>query len=132
MPGDVREKSAAAAPRARAHRVTLVYLARHGQTESNILRRYAGSGAEPITDRGRGQMSGLAARLGLCGIREIWTSEVARAHESAELVARILGIPVRTDARLNEIRMGPWEGLTEAEVAQHYPAAHALWCTVPD
>jgi broad specificity phosphatase PhoE len=43
-----------------------------------------------------------------------------------------LGVPVRTDARLNEIRMGPWEGLTEAEVAQRYPAAHALWCTIPD
>ena len=132
LPGDVRQKSAAAAPGARAHSFTLVYLARHGQTESNVLQRYAGSGAEPITDRGRGQMSALAARLGLCGIGEIWTSEVARAQESADLVARILGIPVRTDARLNEIRMGPWEGLTEAEVAQHYPAAHALWCTVPD
>jgi probable phosphoglycerate mutase len=97
-----------------------------------VLHRYAGYSPEPITDIGRAQMSGLAARLGLCGIGEIWTSEVVRARESADLVGRILGVPVRTDARLNEIRMGPWEGLTEAEVAQRYPAAHALWCTVPD
>jgi len=128
LPSDIRQESSTAGP----DRSTLVYLARHGQTESNLLRRYAGRSAERITDLGRGQMGGLAARLGLCGIGEIWTSEVARAHESADLVARILGVPVRTDARLNEIRMGPWEGLTEAEVAHRYPAAHALWCTVPD
>src|SRR6266568_1455135 len=55
-----------------------VYLARHGQTESNVLRRYAGYRAEPLTEVGRGQMIDLAARLGLRGIAEIWTSEVAR------------------------------------------------------
>jgi probable phosphoglycerate mutase len=77
-------------------------------------------------------MSGLAARLGLCGVGEIWTSEVPRARESAELVGRALGVPVRGDERLNEMRLGPWEGMTEAEVAQAYPNAYALWCTLPD
>lgn len=117
----------------RVHRdVKVVYLARHGQTESNLLRRYAGHSAEPLTEAGRGQISGLAVRLGLCGIGEIWTSEVARAQESAHLVARIVGVPVRTDTRLNEIQMGPWEGLTETEVVRAFPTAHALWCVLPD
>jgi broad specificity phosphatase PhoE len=109
-----------------------VYLARHGQTESNVLRRYAGYSAEPLTALGRGQMSGLAARLGRCGIGEIWTSEVPRALESAELVGGVLGVPVRADQRLNEMRLGPWEGMTESEVAREYPSAWALWCTLPD
>jgi len=111
---------------------SLVYLARHGQTESNVLGRYAGYSAEPLTETGRGQMSALAARLGLRGIAEIWTSEVARARESADLVGRILAVPVRVDQRLNEMRLGPWEGLTEVEVAQRFPNEHALWCTLPD
>ena len=109
-----------------------VYLARHGETESNRRRRYAGYDSEPLNAAGRGQMGGLAARLGRSGIGEIWTSEVARARESAELVAAILDVPVRTEPRLNEIRMGPWEGLTEVEVAQRFPNEHALWCTLPD
>src|ERR1041385_8824909 len=130
----VRQVSVARAPRTSqgAHRFTLVYLARHGKTESNVLRRYAGYSAEPITDVGRGQMSGLAARLGRCGIGEIWTSEVPRARESAELVGRVLGVLVRADERLNEMRLGPCEGMTESEVACEYPSAWALWCTLPD
>jgi probable phosphoglycerate mutase len=44
----------------------------------------------------------------------------------------MLGTPIRTDARLNEMRLGPWEGLTEAEVARQFPSAHALWCALPD
>jgi probable phosphoglycerate mutase len=110
----------------------LVYLARHGQTESNLVGRYAGYSTEPITDKGRGQMSGLAARLEPCGVREIWTSEVPRARESAEVVGRELDVPVRADERLNEMQLGPWEGMTEAEVAHAFPSAYALWCTLPD
>lgn len=109
-----------------------VYLARHGETESNRQRRYAGYANEPLNSAGRAQMGALAARLGPHGIGEIWTSEVARARESAELVAAILSVPIRTEPRLNEIRMGPWEGLTEVEVAQRFPNEHALWSTLPD
>jgi ribonuclease H / adenosylcobalamin/alpha-ribazole phosphatase len=112
--------------------VTLAYLARHGQTESNLLRRYGGASSESLTDAGRAEMGGLAARLGVCGIAEIRTSEVTRARESADLIGRVLGVPVRVDARLNEMRIGPWEGLTEVEVAARFPEAYTLWHTVPD
>ena len=98
-------------PRARG----IAYLARHGQTESNVLRRYAGCSPEPLTDLGRSEMSELAARVGLLGITQIWTSEVQRTRESAGLIGAVLDLPVRSDARLNEMRMGPWEGLTEQE-----------------
>jgi broad specificity phosphatase PhoE len=114
------------------HPVTPIYLARHGQTESNLLRRYGGSSSESLTDAGRAEMSGLAARLGACGLAEIRTSEVTRARESADLIGRVLGVPVRVDARLNEMRLGPWEGLTEVEVAARFPEAYTVWHTVPD
>jgi len=110
----------------------VTYLARHGQTESNVLQRYGGRSAEPLTAVGRAQMSGLAAQLALAGIGAIWTSEITRARESAELVGAILGIPVRVDLRLNEMQLGPWEGLSEREVADRFPDAYARWCTMPD
>lgn len=109
-----------------------MYLARHGQTESNVQGRYAGFSDESITDAGRAQMNDLASRLASCGVAEIWTSEVPRARDSADVVARVLGAPIRADARLNEMRLGPWEGMTEAEVARAFPSAHALWCVLPD
>ena len=141
LPGDVRHQQAASwSPGEGRTRTsgqhtqpsTLVYLARHGQTESNRQSRYAGYSSEPITDAGRAQMRALASRLAPCGVGEIWTSEVPRARESAELVGQVLGAPIRTDARLNEMRLGPWEGMTEAEVAREFPSAHAVWCDLPD
>lgn len=112
--------------------VTLAYLARHGQTESNVLRRYGGYSSESLTDAGRAEMRGLAARLGASGIAEIRTSEVTRARESADIIGRVLRVPVRVDGRLNEMRLGPWEGLTEDEVAARFPEAYTVWHTAPD
>ena len=66
------------------------------------------------------------------GVAEIWTSEIARARESAEILAEDLKAPVIRDPRLNEMAMGPWEGLTEGEVASRYPEAYALWQERPD
>ena len=121
------ERAAAVSPD-----LQIAYLARHGQTESNVLERYGGRSPEPLTTTGRAQISGLAAQLALAGIGEIWTSEIVRARESAELVGVVLGKPVRVDQRLNEMRLGPWEGLSEQEVADRFPDAYARWCTVPD
>jgi broad specificity phosphatase PhoE len=133
LPGDVTQERAAAWSAGGARtRTSLVYLARHGQTESNLQCRYAGYSDEPITPAGRAQMSVLASRLARCGVAEIWTSEVSRARESAEMVGRVLGAPIRTDPRLNEMRMGPWEGMTEDEVARAFPTAYARWCALPD
>ncbi|HYT05335.1 MAG TPA: histidine phosphatase family protein [Gemmatimonadales bacterium] len=134
VPGDVTREPALSACGAQGAEPALgqVYLARHGQTESNLLRRYAGYSSEPLTETGRSQMGGLAAQLSLCGIAEIWTSAVTRARASAHVVSQMLSVPVRVDSRLNELRMGPWEGLTEAQVAHRFPDAYALWCTLPD
>lgn len=133
LPGDVTQEQAASWSAGGARtRTSLVYLARHGQTASNLQCRYAGYSDEPITAAGHAQMSALASRLARCGVAEIWTSEVPRARQSAEVVGRVLGAPIRTDARLNEMRLGPWEGMTEDEVAREFPSAHALWCELPD
>jgi probable phosphoglycerate mutase len=107
-------------------------IARHGETPSNLAGRYAGRSKEPLTKRGRRQIRDLATRLSGYDVAEIWTSEISRGLESAELLAAALGVEVKVDSRLNEISMGPWEGLTELEVAKRFPDAHALWQESPD
>jgi probable phosphoglycerate mutase len=109
-----------------------VYLVRHGETESNLARLYAGRKAEPLTRTGRAQVARLAEHLAGVGLAQIWTSSVDRALESARLVADRLGLGVRVDERLDEMRLGPWEGRTEDEVARDFPAEYALWLTQPD
>ena len=112
--------------------LTMVFVARHGETLSNRQRRYAGSSPEPLTDEGRAQALGLAERVAALEIAEVRTSGIARAAETARIVAERLAVPVQIDARLNEMRMGPWEGLTEDEVAAHDLTAYRTWLETPD
>lgn len=109
-----------------------MYLVRHGETPANLERRYAGASSEPLTRRGREEVEALALRLDGLDIRAIWTSEVVRARETAHLLGKALRAPVVTDPRLNEMRMGPWEGLTEEEVARRFPNEWNTWRSMPD
>jgi broad specificity phosphatase PhoE len=66
------------------------------------------------------------------GIRRIWSSAVWRALESATLLSDHLRLPLTIDQRLDEMRLGAWEGRTEAEVARDFPDDYALWLSQPD
>ena len=110
----------------------VVYLARHGETEANLAHRYAGRAPEGLTRSGRTQVEVLSERLAERSISGIWTSDLNRARESAEILAHRLGVGVSVDPRLTELGMGPWEGLTESEVARRYPAEYGLWLEKPD
>ena len=114
------------------HSTSSVLLARHGQTASNLERRYAGLSSEPLTEAGRGEMRCLAAQLETQNLSCILTSEVARARESALILGEALGVSVVADRRLNEMDLGPWEGLTEDEVEDRYPDEYQMWLTRPD
>jgi len=109
-----------------------VLVARHGEVVSNGLKRYAGGSSESLTERGAHQAQALATLVAEQGIREVWTSEVARAVQTAQIVSARLGVPLRRDPRLNEMILGPWEGLTEEEVERQFPEAYRLWNHRPD
>lgn len=109
-----------------------VLVARHGEVVSNGLKRYAGGSSEPLTECGAHQAEALATLVVEKGIREVWTSEVARAVQTAQIVSARLGVPLRRDPRLNEMILGPWEGLTEEEVERQFPEAYRLWNDRPD
>ncbi len=114
------------------HPTGSILLARHGQTASNVERRYAGRSPEPLTLTGRSEMRCLASQLKAQNLSCILTSEVARARESALILGETLSVSVVADRRLNEMDLGPWEGLTEDEVADRYPDEYQRWLTRPD
>ena len=111
---------------------TPTYVVRHGQTASNLRRRYAGREPEPLTAEGRRESSHMALGLRDAGLSAIWTSRIARARETAAILSSALEIPLRDDARLDEMLLGPWEGLTEDEIGGRYPPEFQLWNTRPD
>ncbi|MEM9778006.1 MAG: histidine phosphatase family protein [Chloroflexota bacterium] len=85
-------------------------LVRHGQTEWNIERRYQGQTDTRLTDFGRQQMLQSAQMLTGSKIDHIIASPLARAKESADLVAESLQLEVMIEPRFVEMSLGAWEG----------------------
>lgn len=107
---------------------TVLLLARHGETDWNAVGRWQGRADPPLNDRGRSQAAALAATLLGAHVDAVVSSTLARAAETADIVAASLGLlPVARDADLGEIDVGSWSGLTRAEVAERFPEGFARW-----
>ncbi|MEV6134277.1 bifunctional RNase H/acid phosphatase [Streptomyces violaceusniger] len=105
-------------------------LLRHGETPLTPEKRFSGSGGtDPgLSDVGRHQAERVAAALAARGtIQAIVTSPLRRCRETADAVARRLGLDVRVEEGLRETDFGAWEGLTFAEVKERHPDDLEAW-----
>lgn len=104
---------------------THVLLLRHGQSEGNAARRFGGHTATPLSPRGRKQAEATARSLKNEGITAIYSSDLARAMETAQSLAKLTGLPVNSTSAFRERSVGVMEGLTFEDAAQQHPAEYA-------
>ncbi|WP_082563447.1 MULTISPECIES: histidine phosphatase family protein [unclassified Nocardioides] len=91
--------------------MTELLVVRHGQSTWNVAGRIQGQTASPkLTDLGRRQAAGVAARLLGHGPRKLLTSDLVRAWQSAEIIGGALGLEPLSDPRLRERHYGIWQG----------------------
>jgi probable phosphoglycerate mutase len=110
-----------------------LYFARHGQTEANVEKRFQGHSIDtPLTDKGVQQARDigeiLRAQVPSFPELDYVCSPLARAQTTMGLVRDTLGMPMdgyRTDARLIEIDLGAWDGLTAEEAERRFPKEYA-------
>jgi broad specificity phosphatase PhoE len=95
--------------------VTTLLLVRHGETDWNAEGRLQGHTDRPLSDYGRRQAQRLAEELDSEELEAIYSSDLARAHETAAIVGERLDLPVELDPDLREKDWGTWEGLTAVE-----------------
>src|SRR5207244_2713971 len=100
----------------------------HGETDDNLPPlRFQGFRDTPLNETGRRQAAELAERVAGDGIASIWSSDLVRASETAEVVGARIGLPVRLDARLREGFRGEWEGHLFEEIERDDPERYAAW-----
>jgi probable phosphoglycerate mutase len=103
-------------------------LARHGQTNDNREPiRVQGFTDTPLNDTGRRQARELAERVASEGFASLWSSDLVRASETAEIVGARIGLDLRLDARLREANRGDWEGRLFVDIAREEPELYAAW-----
>ena len=107
-----------------------VLLARHGQTNDNLEPiRFQGFRDTLLNDAGRSQAHALAEQVAGRAepIRALWSSDLSRARETAEIVGARIGLEPRLDARLREANRGEWEGHLFIDIKRADPDRFAAW-----
>jgi probable phosphoglycerate mutase len=105
--------------------VTELLLARHGETDWNATRRWQGRDDPPLNARGIEQAHELADAVAGEEIDAIYTSDLRRALQTAEIVGERLGLEVVPLAELREIDVGSWGGRRSADIEVEEPEAWA-------
>jgi broad specificity phosphatase PhoE len=108
--------------------VRQVYIVRHGETDYNLSGRWQGHLDIPLNKLGREQAHRVAEALAPRGLQAVYSSDLSRALETAQIIAAKCGLPsVRTDKRLRELNCGIFQGLTRSEIAATYPLEQTHW-----
>ena len=109
------------------HQATRVLAIRHGETAWNVDGRIQGQLDVPLNDTGRWQVHRLALAVADEGITAIYSSDLLRAFETAQAVARGCGEPITTDPGLRERGFGVFEGLSYDEINRRWPEQAERW-----
>jgi probable phosphoglycerate mutase len=104
---------------------THVLLIRHGQSEGNAERRFGGHTATPLSPRGRKQAHATAQALKDDSVTAIYSSDLARAIETAKPLATLIGLPINATEAFRERSVGVMEGLTFEDAAERHPEEYA-------
>jgi broad specificity phosphatase PhoE len=111
----------------------VMHVVRHVRTRSNRAGLVMGWTAESIEPDQHDAAGAVAARLASARkpVRVV-SSPLARARDTAAPLAAALTVDLETDARLGELDQGPWQGLTESEVARRWPIEWSVWRRAPE
>jgi len=112
---------------------TILFLIRHGETKSNAEGLWqGGQGDDPLNERGRMQSHAVATYLTkYLPIEALYSSDLHRAVETAEIIGEWLELPVKMHAGLREYNFGALEGTNTAEVLAKWQALLERWRTDP-
>ena len=95
-----------------------LWLVRHGETDWNAAGRVQGHTPTELNERGREQAREIGRRLKGRAFAAVWSSDLPRAYQTAELLVESAGLGMRVERSeaLRERSFGKYEGMTTAEI----------------
>lgn len=101
--------------------VTRLYLVRHGQSAGNVAGRFGGHSPTPLSELGKRQAEMTAPVLAKERIKAIYSSDLLRAVQTAEPLAKLLNLEINATDAFRERHVGVLEGLTFDEARKAFP-----------
>lgn len=93
-------------------------IVRHGQSQANVAHLLQGQSHGALTAVGRTQAGRLAQTLSQTPFDLILSSDLARAQETARIIAQATGVPLEVTAALREWHVGELDGQPQAVLKQ--------------
>jgi probable phosphoglycerate mutase len=133
------EPSSIRAPRPTVEEVTTLIFVRHGRTALTESRKISGGDGEnpDLSELGKQDAREVAeelAKLGHSGNFAYLTapvavvhSPIARAQQTAQIIANRVSTPMVSNENLAEIGFGEWDGLTNEEVFTAFEQQYNAW-----
>ncbi len=107
--------------------MTTVYLVRHGQSVANEKDLFIGHTDMPLTQLGKSQAQKAAGFFNDIKLDAIYSSDLSRAHCTAEYTAKAKGLKITVTQQLRDIYAGAWEGMPFCDIPKKYPDDYELW-----
>jgi 2,3-bisphosphoglycerate-dependent phosphoglycerate mutase len=107
--------------------VTTILAIRHGETAWNSDGRYQGQTDVALNAAGREQATWVARALARERIDAVYSSDLARAVQTAQTLATQAGVPLRLAADLREQHFGVFQGRLAPEIEERWPDEHRRW-----
>lgn len=108
-----------------------LFIARHGQSEWNLLQRIQGQTNTRLSPLGLRQSQDLLRVFKDQPLTGIFTSNLDRSFQTAQPLARYLNLPIQRTDLLNELAFGELEGKYLAGLDQHDREIWEWWMADP-
>lgn len=108
-----------------------LYAVQTGETIWEVQQRLDSLAGVPLSESGRQMAQRVAKELVPHEPTAIYASSGEAEQETAKLLAKQLGVRIRTEPRLDEIDFGLWQGLSMSEIKHRQPKLHKQWLEGP-
>jgi broad specificity phosphatase PhoE len=109
-----------------------IFLVRHGESQWNVLKKIQGQQNIPLTDKGLKQANLIGNRLVNEKIDKIYSSDLLRAFNTAQIIGEKLKINVTPMKEFREINFGIWEGISNEKILSQYYDEFVIWRKMPE
>lgn len=110
--------------------MTTLLMIRHGESEANRNKLFAGNLDADLQNKGLKQAQKTAEFIALnYKVDKVYASDLKRAYKTGKCVADLLGIEIIPNKNLREISAGEWEGAGFDNLAVDYADDYNVWLT---
>jgi broad specificity phosphatase PhoE len=108
-----------------------IILIRHGETDWNKEQVFRGRIDVPLNQTGLAQAHAVRETLAEIAIDALYASPLARAFETARVLAEDRNLDITAEEGLSDVDFGLWQGVAKEQVEKNYPDLYSTWLTDP-